>query len=291
MAGTESETGVVVIGARSRPLQDLFHLLLRASWPRALAIIVSVWLCVNALFALIYMQVGGIANSSGDFLDSMFFSIETMGTIGYGEMAPATRAAHAAVMLQSVTGLLLTALATGLVFTKFALPSARLVFSNKMAIAPMDGVPTLMVRVGNDRSSTIAEARVRVGMVHTDVTREGVTMYRLEELQLARDSTQALTRSWTVMHKIDEKSPLYGLTPDDLVEREIEFFVTVVGTDDTSRQPVHGRHRYLDTDLSWGARHADVLREREDGLLELDVRKFHDMVVTTPTEAFPYPRA
>jgi inward rectifier potassium channel len=128
-------------------------------------------------------------------------------------------------------------------------------------------------------------------MVHTDVTREGVTMYRLEELQLARDSTQALTRSWTVMHKIDEKSPLYGLTPDDLVEREIEFFVTVVGTDDTSRQPVHGRHRYLDTDLSWGARHADVLREREDGLLELDVRKFHDMVVTTPTEAFPYPRA
>jgi inward rectifier potassium channel len=194
-------------------------------------------------------------------------------------------------MLESVTGLLLTALATGLVFTKFALPSARLVFSNKMAIAPMDGVPTLMVRVGNDRSSTIAEARVRVGMVHTDVTREGVTMYRLEELQLARDSTQALTRSWTVMHKIDEKSPLYGLTPDDLVEREIEFFVTVVGTDDTSRQPVHGRHRYLDTDLSWGARHADVLREREDGLLELDVRKFHDMVVTTPTEAFPYPRA
>src|SRR5690242_15627712 len=119
MASTESETGVVVVGARSRPLQDLFHLLLRASWPRAVAFITGVWMSVNALFAVVYMLVGGIANSSGDFFDSMFFSIETMGTIGYGEMAPATRAAHAVVMLESVTGLLLTALATGLVFTKF----------------------------------------------------------------------------------------------------------------------------------------------------------------------------
>lgn len=271
-------------------MHDLYHLWLRTTWPRAIALIAVWYVVVNALFALVYMTVGGVANSRGDFFDSLFFSIETMGTIGYGEMTPATRAAHAVVMLESVTSLLLTALATGLVFAKFSLPMARLAFSRHIAISPMNGVPTLMLRVGNERSNVIAEARVRLGMVHTEITQEGVTMYRLEDLALVRDNTQALTRSWTVMHVIDASSPLHGLSPEQLQAREVEFLASVTGTDDTSLQPVHARRRYLDTDMVWGARHVDILSERSDGLLEMDVTKFDELIATRPTATFPYPR-
>src|SRR4051812_23792427 len=208
-----SPTGVVIVGDRPKPTQDLYHLWLRTTWPRALLLIAGTYLVVNALFALVYLNIGGIANSSGDFFDSLFFSVETMGTIGYGEMTPATRAAHSLVMLESVTSLLLTALATGLVFAKFSLPMSRLAFSNKLTISPMNGVPTLSLRLGNERSNIIAEARLRLGLVRTEVTQEGMTLYRLQDLTLVRDSTQALARGWTVMHVIDESSPLFGLTP------------------------------------------------------------------------------
>ena len=284
------ETGVVIVGNRPKPMQDLYHLWLRTTWPRAILLIAVVYLAVNAVFALIYLEVGGIANSRGDFFDSMFFSIETMGTIGYGEMTPATRAAHSVVMLESVTSLLLTALATGLVFAKFSLPMSRLVFSRQITLSPMNGVPTLALRIGNERSNVIAEARVRLGMVRTEITQEGVTMYRLQDLSLVRETTQALSRSWTIMHVIDAASPLYGMTPEALVEHEVEFFVSVVGTDDTSLQPVHSRYRYFDTDVVWGARHVDILSEREDGQLQLDVRKFHEVTPTASTPDFPYPR-
>jgi inward rectifier potassium channel len=291
MANTpDSATGVVIVGDRPRPAQDLYHLWLRTTWPRAILLIAFWYLVVNALFALVYLKIGGIANSSGDFWDSLFFSVETMGTIGYGEMTPATRAAHAVVMLESVTSLLLTALATGLVFTKFSLPTARLAFSKKLTISPMNGVPTLALRIGNERSNAIAEARIRLGLVRTEITREGQLLYRLQDLVLVRDSSQALTRSWTVMHVIDESSPLYGLTPEAFVANEMEFLASVVGTDETSLQPVHGRHRYLDSDVVWGARHADILSERDDGLIQMDVRKFDDLQPTEPSATFPYPR-
>jgi inward rectifier potassium channel len=285
-----SETGVVIVGDRPKPMQDLYHLWLRTTWPRGIMLIAVVYMCVNALFALLYLEVGGVANSRGDFFDSLFFSVETMGTIGYGEMTPATRAAHSIVMLESVTSLLLTALATGLVFAKFSLPMSRLAFSKYVTISPMNGKPTLMLRLGNERSNVIAEARIHLGLVHTEITKEGMTLYRLEDLALVRDTSQALTRSWTVMHVIDEKSPLFGMTPEIMAAREVEFFASVVGTDDTSLQPVHGRHRYLGTDVAWGARHADILSERDDGELQMDVRKFDEIIATEPTEGFPYPR-
>jgi inward rectifier potassium channel len=285
-----SPTGVVIVGHKSKPMHDLYHLWLRTTWPRAILLIAVFYLVINTLFALVFMTVGGVANSRGDFFDSLFFSIETMGTIGYGEMTPATRAAHSVVMLESVTSLLLTALATGLVFSKFSLPLSRLIFSQKIAIFPMNGVPTLALRLGNERTNVIAEARIRLGMVKTEVTQEGVTMYRLQDLTLVRDTSQALTRSWTVMHVIDQTSPLFGMTPESLVEKEVEFFASVVGTDDTTLQPVHARHRYQTEDVAWGARHADVLSELPDGQLQMDLSRFHEMVDTTPTPDFPYPR-
>jgi len=195
------------------------------------------------------------------------------------------------VTVESVAGLIVTALVTGIVFARFSQSTGQLVFSDHAVISPMNGVPTLAFRVGNDRASTVFEARVHASIIRTEKTQEGMTFYRLTDLPLARNSSMALARSWTVMHPIDDKSPLHAMTPESCTADEMELVVTVVGTDDTSLQPVHGRTRYLAKDIIWGARLADVLSELPDGRLQLDVGQFDRIVRTEPTSTFPYPKS
>jgi inward rectifier potassium channel len=249
-------------------------------------------LTLNALFAALYVHLGGIYGAQpGSFRDAFFFSVQTMGTIGYGSMYPTATPANLVMVAESVVGLIFAALATGIVFARFSRTTGELVFSHNAVISPMDGVPTLAFRVGNDRSSTIFEARVTAAIIRTERTLEGVLFYRMYDLDLVRAHSQALQRSFTVMHRITEKSPFFGATPESCAKSEVELSVAVVGTDETSLQPVHARWRYDTRDILWGARFADVLHERSDGKIELDVRKFHDTVPTKPTETFPYPRA
>lgn len=212
-----------------------------------------------------------------------------MGTIGYGAMFPETPAANMLVVVESVSSLIVTALATGLIFSKFSLTTSRLVFAKHAVIAPMDGVPTLMFRLGNQRSNRIIEATVRVSMVRTERTKEGMLFYRMYDLPLTRERSPALSRSWTAMHPIVPGSPLHGHTPTSLRSDEIEIFVTVVGVDDTSLQSVHARYKYTDEAVVWGARHADVLSEEEGGVIVLDLGRFHELTPTEKAPGFPYP--
>ncbi len=286
-----SQGGVVVIGAPRQALRDFYHLFLRARWSAALGAIVVSYLGLNAVFAAAYATVGGVANARAhSFWDAFCFSVQTMGTIGYGAMYPTSNVANVLVVIESVTSLIVTAVATGLVFAKFSRSTARVAFSRTAVIGPMDGVPTLMIRVGNERGNAILEASIRVAMVRTERLKEGTTFYRMVDLALTRDRSPAMARSWTVLHSIVEGSPLHGATPESLKRDEVELMVTLVGTDDTSLQPVHARHQYTDAEIVWGARHADVLSEQDGGVLVLDIRKFHDVVPTAPIEGFPYPR-
>ncbi len=290
MAREVSETGVVVIGAPRTTLRDFYHVFLRMRWSAALALMVGSYLALNAIFAAAYLGFGGVVNARpGSFWDAFCFSVQTMGTIGYGAMYPASAAANGVVVAESVASLLVTAVATGLVFAKFSLSSARIAFSRVAAIGPMDGVPTLMLRVGNERGNQILEATIRIVMLRTERHKEGTTFYRMIDLPLARERSPAMARSWTVLHPIVETSPLYGVTPESAARNEIELLVTVVGTDDTSLQPVHARKRYLDRDIAWGARHSDILSEDDQGNIVLDIRRFHDIEPTKPIDGFPYP--
>jgi len=284
-----TEEEVRVIGAKRTPLRDLYHGFLKASWWGALGAIVLVYLGLNVTFALGYFAFGGVENARlGSFADALYFSVQTMGTIGYGAMYPKSGAANMLVLGESVAGLIFTALATGLVFAKFSQSTARMVFSRNVTISPMDGVPTLAFRVGNERSSRILEAMIRVSLVRTELTKEGVTFYRMYDLALTRERSPALSRSWTAMHLITPGSPLHGETPASIAQKEVELLVTVGGVDDISHQPVHARYRYVDADIIWGARHADVLTIAPDGVLVMDVTKFDEIVATNATAEFPY---
>jgi inward rectifier potassium channel len=203
-------------------------------------------------------------------------------------MHPVSSSANVLVVGESLVSIVFIAVATGIVFARFSRSTEALMFSDHPCIAPMDGTPTLVVRIGNDRKGAIMDAQVRMTLFRTHRTKEGVTMYRMKDLMLARERTPALGRTFTVMHVIDEASPLFGATPDTCRLDETELLVNVVGTDGTSLQPVHARRRYVSNEVLWGARHVDVLSELPDGRLQLDVRRFHDVVATEPSDAFPY---
>lgn len=281
-----------VIGEPRAPLRDFYYAVLRVPWWMTLAGIAGGLLAVNALFAVGYLLTGGIVHARpGSFADAFYFSVETMGTIGYGAMYPDSPAANALMVSESITGLTLIALATGLVFAKFSRSTARLVFTERAVISPVGGIPALMFRIGNQRGNQIIDARIRVGMVRTERLPDGRAFYRMLDLKLQRDSALSLSRSWSVVHPIGPDSPLHGLTPETMAQQEVELQVLVVGLDDILMQTVHAQHRYFSSQVVWGARHADVLSESPAGDLILDLRKFHDIEPTQPTDGFPYPQA
>jgi inward rectifier potassium channel len=276
LAGANYE--IRVVNDHPRTIRDFYHATMRLSWTATLTAIGISFLLINALFALGYLVTGGVAHAvPGSFSDAFFFSVETMGTIGYGSMYPDSEAANVLMVAESMTSLILTALATGLVFAKFSRPTARVVFTREAVVSMLNGVPTLMLRIGNERGNQIVDARIRLVMIRTEKLAEGGTFYRMIDLKLTRSHALSLSRSWSVLHAINERSPLYGATPESLAEQEVELQVLMVGLDDTSMQTIHASHHYFANQILFGARHADLLTEASDGALVLDLRKFHEV--------------
>lgn len=148
----------------------------------------------------------------------------------------------------------------------------------------------LLSTLGLCSASQIVDVQFRVVLTRTEHTAEDALFYRAYDLRLTRERALSLQRSWTVMHPIDEQSPLFGMTPETMLEQEVELRAMVVGLDDTWMQTVHASHGYYAPDIVWGMRHADVLSEDPSGSVLMDLRKFHDLEPTVPTERFPYPR-
>lgn len=279
---------IEIVGApRIHWAHDLYHLMLRMPWWIDLLALSAAFLVLNVFFALAYVWTDGVANAHG-FWDLYFFSVQTMGTIGYGAMYPQGLGAHVIVTIEALVQLFLLAVATGLVFAKFSVPRAMVEFALHATVGVYDGVPTLQIRIGNQRSSRLMEATVRVVALKSELTREGDKVYRMYDLPLVRDRSPALMRSWTVLHVIDDKSMLYGATPESMDKDEIEIIVTLAGVDETSAQAHYAQKRYYVTDLKWGARHADMISDRDDGGIRVDMTRFHHIVPTKRTADFPY---
>ena len=265
-------------GARLRPLADLYHAWLKASWTASLGAILIAYLAANTLFGAVFWLVGGIENARpGSFEDAFFFSVQTLATIGYGKMAPVSTAAHLLVTVEALTGILATAMMTGLLFAKFARPTARVLFSNVAVVSPYQGVPSLQFRLANERGNRIVEATLRVAVLRTEVTAEGVKLRRILDLTMMRERTAIFALTWTAIHAIDAQSPLSGLTARDLEEQGIELVATVTGLDETFAQTIHARHLYRWDDLRYGARFVDIISELPDGRREIDYLRFHDI--------------
>jgi len=258
---------------------DLYHRLLTVPWAGFYALVTIAYGAFNTIFALLYLlQPGSIANAAGDFADAFFFSVQTMATIGYGEMRPATLYANILVSIEVLLGLSAFALATGVIFARVSRPTARVLFSAVAVITRHDGRPTLMFRAANQRSNRILEAQVTLTYARDETTAEGQELRRWHDLKVERARSPLFSLSWSVMHVIDETSPLHGATPESLRAQGAELIVTIVGLDETLAQTIHARHLYRRRDILFGRRFADILTRGEDGAQTVDYRRFHDTV-------------
>ena len=272
---------VVKIGLERRFFDDIYHYMMEASWPRLILLIASMYLSINMIFATLYMVGGDCISGAekGSFADAFFFSVQTLSTIGYGVMAPKGPVGSALVTVEAFVGLLGMAMASGLMFSKFARPTARVLFSEKMIVSTRNGKRCLVLRMANGRGNEIVEATLRISVLKPEVTEEGEKMRRFHDLTLARSQTPLFTITWTVIHVIDEASPLYGETEASLREMNVRFIVTLTGIDSTFAQTIHARTTYFGGDIVWGGRFVDVTSQLPDGQLQVDYTKFNDVTL------------
>jgi inward rectifier potassium channel len=240
--------------------------------------LLTLFLSVNLIFALLYLaDPSGISNAQpGKFADAFFFSVQTLGTLGYGVMAPHSLYTNLLVTAESFTGILIIALFTGIIFARFSRPVARVLFSRIAVVTPFDGVPTLMFRAANQRGNSILDANVTVSLARQYTTREGAEMRRFQELKLSRSNNPLFALSWTVMHPIDEASPLYGLTPEQMAAEDMEIVIMLSGMDETIADRIFTRHAYWNDEIIWHKRFVDVISLTPDGRRIVDLSHFHD---------------
>jgi inward rectifier potassium channel len=271
---------IVTEGLNLRFWADISHRCMTASWPAFIGGAVLVFIAFNTVFAIFYW-IGDqpIANvPSGDYIDYVYFSIETLSTAGYGDMHPQTHYGHFVAAVELFTGIFSMSLMTGLIFARFSRPDARLLFANNPVISNHDGKLTLMVRFANERHNIIGNATARLWLLRNIVSAEGQALRRFYELPLMRNEHPALALSWTLYHVIDEQSPLYGLNAEDLDVSGVSLIVVVSGYDVVAAQTVHARRSYDHDEILFGRRYADILDNSEDGRLRIDYGKFHETV-------------
>ena len=280
---------VVRLGDPHSQWRDLYHLLLTIPWSGFVALLGMIYLVINILFALAYWFGGDcIANSDGTTLiNAFFFSVQTMASIGYGAMYPTTTYANLLVVIEAFAGLLFVAMATGLIFTRFSLPSARILFSHYAVIAKHNGIDTLMFRTANKRRNRILEANLWVTLVRDEYTQEGEYLRRFHDLQLIRSHTPLFALTWTAMHPIEPDSPLYGETPESLARENAEIVVALTGIDETVSQTIHARHSFVSEEILWRHRLADILSWTKDGRRSIDYNNF-DAVVPEDHDSSDY---
>ncbi len=270
---------VVRLGLPRLHFADLYHSLLTLSWPRFFVLIWLSYTLTNSLFALAYLAGGDcIVNARpGSFKDAFYFSVQTMATIGYGSMYPRTDYANIIVCIQALFGLWGVAMITGLAFARFSKPTARVIFSRVAVVTRFNGVLTLMYRTANQRSNQILEAQQRVTLIRDEITSDGYYMRRFYDLQLMRSQSPIFALTWTVMHVVDENSPLYKLTPKDLKEQQAEIVVTLTRLDETVSQTIHARHSFVASEVLWDMRFVDIISRTPEGKRVVDYTRFHEV--------------
>ena len=270
------------LGMRSAFWTDLYHELMRLSWPRLGVLFALCFLTFNLAFAALYrldptgLSVPHDAVAVPLFWRDFFFSVHTVATIGYGNVYPVSVYANWIVVLEITLGILFFALTTGIVFARFSRPSGRILFSEVMVVREIDGIPTLMLRAANQRHNLIYSAEVQASLLEDSLIGD-TRMRRFNDLKLVRHANPVFALSWTVMHQIDADSPLRAWLDDHDAMGNSEIIVVLSGFDEESGQTVHGRWAYDRDDIRWDARFEDIISVDEAGVRTIDYTRFHSV--------------
>lgn len=276
--------GLGVLGSLS-----LYNTLLTMSWPAFILLLGMVYMLANASFALSYTWcgVGALQGSAGpslgeQFTQAFFFSVHTLSTVGYGHIVPGNLYANAVMTVESMTGLLGLALATGLVFARFSRPTAKVVFSHNAIIAPHRDGTAFEFRIANKRKNEIVDLEAEVMFSQMEESR-GRQVRRFYPLELERKKVSFFTLSWTIVHPIDESSPFWEMTQEDCTSADVEILVLLTGVEETFSQTVHARSSYKLGEIVWNARFEDVFNYQPgQGPISIDVSRIHNVEQLEP---------
>jgi inward rectifier potassium channel len=257
---------------------DFYHAILTAPWWMFFGGLLAFFLGICLIFALLYLAdpYALMKGRHATFRDVYLFSIETIASINFTGFTPQTTYANIIVSLEGFFGILTTALFTGAFFARFSRPFARIVFSRCALVLPFDRVPTLMFRAANQRGNSIVDAEIRLTMAKQQTSHEGIVMRRFEDLKPMRQRSSLFALSWTIMHRIDRHSPLYGLTPEMWRQQQIEIVVMLSGLDEALADRVYARHSYSADDIVWDHKFVDVISTNDHGRRVVDLTRFHD---------------
>ncbi len=268
--------------------------MINAKWWQFWLMIFGGFVFANLIFAFIYLKIGiqylqgaDTATPLDRFMSAFFFSAQTFTTVGYGRISPDGFLASLVASLQALLGLMALAIGTGLLFGRFSRPAARLEFSSQMVVAPYQSGTSLQFRLANRRSNNLMEVEARLMLSTVEPSDQGL-LRKYKYLTLERQQVQFLPLTWTVVHPIDESSPLWGKTPEDLAEQQAEFLILIKGFDDTFFQTVHVRHSYRFEEIVWGVRFAPAFEPDEGGEMVLDLGKLSEIapadILTSPKQ-------
>jgi inward rectifier potassium channel len=267
-----------------------YHTLITMSWTKFWLLVLSGYLTLNIIFAFIYFSFGpqSLDGSSGPstfhrFMDAFFFSAQTISTVGYGRISPKGMMSNSVAALESMMGLLAFALATGLLYGRFSRPSAQIAYSKNMLVAPyLENGKGVMFRLANLRKNILIDLEIEI-IFSFNETVEGKTMRRFYPLEVERRKVSMLTMNWTVVHPLDDKSPLKDMTQDDLEKTEAGFAILLRAFDDTFSQTIHSRTAYQYNEIVWNAKFKPIFDRDADGRIILDLSKIsdHELVTTT----------
>ena len=267
-------------GLSRRIWDDIYHRALIMRWPVFFGLAAAAFLLLNMIFAGIY-QLGTqpIANQyPRGFAGAFFFSVETLATVGYGDMHPQTVYAHVVATVEIFTGMACIAVMTGLIFSRFSRPRAKIIFANHPVVRVIDGRQTLMIRAANTRQNVIAEASAQLHLLRLEASPEGFRLRKIHDLRLVRDRHPISVLSWSLMHVIDESSPLYGETPETLESTQSAFLLSLEGIDETTSQSMLARQQWSHKELRWNHRYLDLVRLDDSGVNVIDYSVFHDVL-------------
>ena len=258
---------------------DIYHYLLKISWVQLFFFYILFFMGINFVYACIYWMVpGSLSENASEFKDAFFFSVQTFSTVGYGTISPHSLFGNIVVVLEIMTGVVSVAITTGLVFAKFSRPSAKILFTKNLLLTKYDGVDVLMFRMANIRSNQIISANVELHYLYNTTTVEGQKIVRFLPLKLQKNYSPLFSLSWSVFHTVDQESPLFGKTLEEIIQSKIEFMVILNGTDGTFSQTIYDMHYYNVTDIVFDKHFSDILTRLEDGTRVINYENFHETI-------------
>jgi inward rectifier potassium channel len=261
---------------------DPYYWLMEIRWPAFMASVVLCFILINLLFAILYaMMPGSVANAQpGSLYDAFFFSVDTLATVGYGNMYPASHLGHAVAAIEIFVGLFFLATVTGLVFARFSRPRHGLLFSRYAVIGRYKGKPALMVRVAWTRSFPLLDAVAQLSWLEQVKHPDGKNFRRLRELELERNHNPIVGLGWTLIHVLpDDSDILEALKRDD----HVLLTASVGGTDMLLASPSQTLQRYGRNEIRADHEFVEMISEDEDGIC-LDLAHLHEVQPIAPEQ-------